>query len=338
MREQVRARPGNLEDLYHLCFTLGKALEDRQQFDEAFKVYRLANKVRRKTVNWDADDHHRNMNRLAAFFNQQFFEERKNWGCMDGSPIFVVGLPRAGSTLLEQILASHSQVEGTMELPDIISIARRLGGKKNRADESRYPEVVAELSREELMKLGEEYLKRTEIHRSGSPHFIDKMPNNFSHIGLIHSILPNAKIIDARRHPLGGCFSGFKQLFARGQNYTYKLDEIGRYYRDYVELMDHWDRVLPGRVLRMQYEDVVGDTENEVRRLLDYCGLEFESECLRFYESDRAVRTPSSEQVRQPIYSGAAEQWMNYEAYLGPLVEALGPVMDRFRLDAKSDN
>ena len=224
-----------------------------------------------------------------------------------------------------------------MELPDIISIARRLGGKKARADESRYPQILGEQLAQQLRELGEEYLERTKIQRSGAPYFIDKMPNNFSHVGLIHVILPNAKIIDARRHPLGGCFSGFKQLFARGQNFSYDLAEIGRYYRDYVELMDHWDRVLPGCVLRMQYEDVVADTENEVRRLLNYCGLEFEPECLRFYETERAIRTPSSEQVRQPIYSGATEQWRNYEGHLEPLVEALGPIMDRYPVETDLD-
>ncbi len=333
MREQVQAKPDNKENLFHLCFALGKALEDRELHEEAFESYRLGNAIRRKTVSWDADGHHRNMKRLATFFDSEFFKERESTGSMDVAPIFIVGLPRSGSTLLEQILASHSQIEGTMELPDIISIARRLGGKKTRGDTSLYPEIVGEQSEEQLRQLGEEYLERTKIQRSGSPYFIDKMPNNFSHVGLIHSILPNARIIDARRRPLGGCFSAFKQLFAHGQNFTYDLGEIGRYYRDYVELMDHWDRVLPGRVLRVQYEDVVADTETQVRRILDYCELMFEPECLRFYETDRAVRTPSSEQVRQPIYSGATELWRNYEPYLGPVVEALGPIMDRYRDD-----
>ena len=333
MREQVQAEPDNPNDHYHLCFALGKALEDRKQHEEAFENYRFGNAIRRKTVHWDADGHHTNMQRLAAFFDAEFFSEHEGSGCADPAPIFIVGLPRAGSTLLEQILASHSQVEGTMELPDIISIARRLGGKKKRSDESSYPEVVGEQSAEQLRELGEEYLERTKIQRSGAPFFIDKMPNNFSHVGLIHAILPNAKIIDARRHPLGGCFSAYKQLFARGQNFTYDLDELGRYYRDYVGLMNHWDEVLPGRVLRVQYENVVADTETQVRRILDYCRLPFEPECLRFYETDRAVRTPSSEQVRQPIYSGATELWRNYVSWLGPVEEALGPIMDRYTPD-----
>jgi tetratricopeptide (TPR) repeat protein len=331
MRKQIANKPRNPKDYYHLFFALAQALEDRQQYDESFDCYRLGNAVRRKTVAWDADEHHDNTERLIDLFDTGFFADRVGKGCPAPDPIFIVGLPRAGSTLLEQILASHSQVEGTMELPGVMSIARRLGGKKRRKDESRYPELLAELPEKQLAELGEEYLEGTRIQRGGSePFFIDKMPNNFSHIGLIQLILPNAKIIDARRHPMAGCFSGFKQLFASGQNFTYSLEEIGRYYRDYVELMDHWDRVLPGRVLRMQYEDVVADTENQVRRLLDYCGLPFEQQCLRFYETERAVRTASSEQVRQPIYSGATEQWRNYEAYLEPLIEALGPVMGRY--------
>lgn len=224
-----------------------------------------------------------------------------------------------------------------MELPDIISIARRLSGKKRGSEDSRYPDVLAEMNSAQLTELGEEYIERTKVQRTGAPFFIDKMPNNFSHIGLIHLILPNAKIVDARRHPIGCCFSGFKQLFAHGQNFTYDLTDIGQYYRDYVELMDHWDRVLPGRVLRMQYETVVTDTEAQVRRLLDYCGLPFDGACLRFYETQRAVRTASSEQVRQPIYNAAVEQWRHYLPHLDPLIQALGQVMDRYRNDLAAD-
>jgi len=293
--------------------------------------------MRRNTVQWNHDAYHENTQRLIKFFDAGFFDNRRGQGAPHAEPIFVVGLPRAGSTLLEQILASHSQVEGTMELPDIISIARRLSDKKRGSDESRYPDILAEMSSAQLTALGDEYIERTTIQRSGAPFFIDKMPNNFPHVGLIHLILPNAKIIDARRHPLGCCFSGFKQLFARGQNFSYNLVDIGQYYRDYVELMDHWDKVLPGRVLRMQYEEVVADTENQVRRLLDYCGLPFEEACLRFYETKRAVRTASSEQVRQPIYGAAVEQWRHYLPHLGPLIEVLGPVMDSESVDLGSD-
>jgi tetratricopeptide (TPR) repeat protein len=337
MRRQVKDGTKNVEDYYHLCFALGKALEDRKQYDESFACYRRGNATRRSTVQWDRDAYHENLQRLIKFFDTEFFDNRCGRSARYAVPIFIVGLPRAGSTLLEQILASHSQVEGTMELPDIISIARRLSGKKSSTDESRYPDVLSELTPEQLSELGDEYIERTRIQRSGAPFFIDKMPNNFPHVGLIHLILPNAKIIDARRHPLGCCFSGFKQLFARGQNFSYGLTDIGQYYHDYVDLMNHWDQVLPGRVLRMQYETVVADTESQVRQLLDYCGLPFEEACLRFYETERAVRTASSEQVRQPIYSAAVEQWRHYLPHFDPLIEALGPAMDGYGDDLAQD-
>ncbi len=330
MREQVANESGRPQDYFNMCFALGKSLEDRNEFDEAFEVYRKGNSVRRRTVRWDADEHHVNMQRHKDLFDEKFFDQGPELGCPKPDPIFVVGLPRAGSTLLEQIIASHSEVEGTMELPDIIFIARRLGGKKKRDDESRYPEILADLTSAQRVELGEEYLERTRIQRSqGTPFFIDKMPNNFAHIGLILMILPNAKIIDARRSAMACCFSGFKQLFAKGQNFTYSLEEIGRYYRDYVDIMTHWDRVLPGRVLRVQYEDVVADIEPQVRRILDYCNLPFEAQCLEFHQTGRPVRTASSEQVRQPLYSGAVEQWRNFERHLGPLAEALGPAMSK---------
>ena len=241
------------------------------------------------------------------------------------SPLFIVGLPRAGSTLLEQILASHSQVDGTLELPNILALAHRLNGRRKVTDEPRYPGILAELSAEQLEELGRKYIEDTRIYREGAPFFTDKMPNNFRHIGLIRLILPNAKIIDARRDPMACCFSGFKQLFAEGQEFTYGLDEIGRYYRGYVELMDHWDEAAPGEILRVRYEDVVDDLESQVRRILDFCGLEFEEACVNFHETDRAVRTASSEQVRQPINRSGVEQWRPYEAHLDPLKQALGP-------------
>jgi tetratricopeptide (TPR) repeat protein len=325
MRNKLEDEIASRSDFFHLSFALGKALEDMGEFDESFRHYANGNAVRRRTVRWDAEEHHANLERMAALFQPQFCEERGNTGNRSNTPIFIVGLPRAGSTLLEQILASHSKVEGTMELPDIISIARRLSGKKRREEASQYPAILADMSAADLEALGAEYLERTRIHRTGAPHFIDKMPNNFAHIGLIQLILPNAKIIDARRHPMACCFSGFKQLFASGQNFSYSLEEIGRYYRDYVDFMTHWDTALPGRVLRVDYETVVTNTEVEVRRLLDYCGLEFEPACLEFHRTDRAVRTASSEQVRQPIYRGAVDQWRNYERHLGPLAAALGP-------------
>jgi tetratricopeptide (TPR) repeat protein len=319
MRREVLSEGGKTDDYYHLYFSLGKALEDDERFEEAFEAYRRGNLIRRKTVRWDPDAHHGNMNDLIKFFEPALFADRAGQGCQETAPIFIVGLPRAGSTLLEQILASHSQVEGTMELPDIISMARRLSGKKKRDEASLYPRVLADMNSGQLRELGEEYLDRTRVHRTDTPYFIDKMPNNFTHIGMIHLILPNAKIIDARRLPLACCFSGFKQLFASGQNFTYNLEEIGRYYYDYVELMKHWDRVLPGRVLRVNYEDVVADIETEVRRLLDYCALPYETACLEFHKTDA-----SSEQVRQPLYGGAVEQWRNFQSWLGPLEKALG--------------
>jgi tetratricopeptide (TPR) repeat protein len=325
MQEQAALPHADPEDHFHLLFALGKAHEDRERFDEAFQFYSEGNALRRRTVRWDADDHHRNISDLKRFFDSGFFAKRTGQGCPAADPIFIVGLPRAGSTLLEQVLASHSAVEGTMELPDIIALARRLSGKQRKGDASRYPWILAELSPGQLQALGEEYLDRTRIHRSGLPHFIDKMPNNFAHVGLIHLILPNARIIDARRNPLACCFSGFKQLFASGQNFTYSLEEIGRYYRDYAELMEHWDKVLPGRVLRVQYERVVADPESQIRRLLEHCGLAFEPSCLEFHRTERAVRTASSEQVRRPLYGDAVDQWRHFEAHLGPLVDALGP-------------
>ena len=308
MRKQLDAARASQEDYWHLCFALGKALEDKQEFDESFLHYANGNAAKRQSEHWDADEHHASLQQIAATFQPQLFAAKAGSGNPSPAPIFIVGLPRAGSTLLEQILSSHSQVDGTMELPDIMAIARRF-------ETSLHPAALA--------ALGTEYLERVAIHRSGAPYFIDKMPNNFAHIGLIHLILPNAKILDARRQPLACCFAGFKQLFAHGQAFSYSLEEIGRYYRDYVALMTHWDAVLPGRVLRVDYEAIVDNTAAEVRRVLEHCGLQFEAACLEFHRTDRAIRTPSSEQVRQPIYKSAVAQWRNYEAHLAPLVAAL---------------
>ena len=308
----------------HFEFALGKALEDRGEYADSFRHYDCGNTLRLKQIPYSADDTSTRLQRARAAFTAEFFGERAGSGSAAADPIFIVGLPRAGSTLIEQILASHSQVEGTMELPDIISITRTL--RSGRA--GTYHEPLARLSRDELRALGEQYLARTRVHRKlGRPFFIDKMPNNFAHIGLIHLILPNAKVIDARRHPLACCFSAFKQHFAHGQHFTYGLNNIGRYYRDYVELMRHFDAVLPGRVHRAIYENLVAGTETEVRRLLDYCGLPFEDACLRFFENERPVRTASSEQVRQPIYTSGVNHWQHYEPWLDPLKQALGPAL-----------
>ncbi len=328
MQSQLARVDIALEDRFHLHFAVGKALEDERRFEEAFEHYEKGNALRRGVIRYDARETTAHVRRSKAFFTGELFAEGAGVGCQAPDPIFIVGLPRAGSTLLEQILASHPLVEGTQELPDLMTIARELGGKKTRLETSEYPEILDSLDESELRELGERYLAQTRIQRkTDAPFFIDKMPNNWAHVGLIQLILPNAKIVDARRHPLGCCLSGWKQHFARGQHFTYSLEEIGRYYRDYVELMAHWDRVLPGRVHRAIYEKIVEDFEAEVRRLLDSCGLPFDERCLRFFENDRPVRTASSEQVRRPIYREGTDYWRHYEPWLGPLKRALGPVL-----------
>jgi tetratricopeptide (TPR) repeat protein len=313
------------DDRLHLHYALGKALEDAKLYAASFDHYAKGAAIRRAQVDHDPEENHADVARSRAVFTPALLAATAGQGCVAPDPIFVVGLPRSGSTLIEQILASHSQVEGTMELPDLIVMARRLGGKANRREDSTYPEMLADLSPDALRELGEEYLDRTRVQRkTDRPFFIDKMPNNFAHTGLIHLILPNAKIIDARRHPLGCCFSGFKQHFARGQAFSYDLADIGRYYADYVALMDHFDTVLPGRVHRVIYERMIEDPEGQIRALLDHCGLPFEAACLSFHENDRAVRTASSEQVRRPIFKDAVEHWQNFESNLRPLKQALG--------------
>jgi tetratricopeptide (TPR) repeat protein len=301
-------------DRYHLCFALGKALEDRGEHESSFRYYERGNALKRCEIRYRPETVERNAEQQKAVFTPALLAARRGSGCERPDPIFVVGLPRAGSTLLEQILASHSQVEGTMELADIGRLAQRLPN---------YPAALAELPAEDLRAMGEKYLADTRIHRGGKPFFIDKNPNNFRHIGLIHLILPNARIIDARREPMACCFSNFKQLFAQGQEFTYGLEDIARYYRLYVDLMAHWDAVLPGRILRVQHEEVVEDLEGNVRRLLDYCGLPFEPRCLEFYKTERTVRTASSEQVRRPIFKDGLDQWRRFEPWLGPLRDAL---------------
>ena len=317
----------------YLNFALGKAFEDRKSFDLSFSYYAAGNSAKAALVNYESDNTTKQTEEQIDACDQSLFEKFKNMGNEAADPIFIVGLPRAGSTLLEQILSSHSLVEGTAELPDILTLSGRLRRKGKRRGNQPYPYNLNDLDSATVRRFGEDYLRDTRIHRTETPFFIDKMPNNFRHIGLIKLILPNAKIIDARRHPMACCFSGFKQLFAEGQFFTYSLEDIGKYYKDYVELMDHWDSVLPNHVLLIQYEDVVADLETQVRRILDFCDLPFESACLSFHETERAVRTPSSEQVRQPIYKEGLEQWRHFEEHLAPLRIALGSVLDRYPSD-----
>ncbi|GAO39114.1 hypothetical protein SCH01S_25_00940 [Sphingomonas changbaiensis NBRC 104936] len=308
------------DDRLHLHFALGKALEDRGEAEPSFRHYAQGNAIRRRQLPYDPADTDAQVARAEAIFTPEFFAARAGWGCPAPDPIFILGMPRAGSTLIEQILASHSQVEGTMELPDIPALAARIGSGDTPIDK---------LTAAEVRALGEEYLDRTRIQRkTGRPLFIDKLPNNWMHVGLIRLILPNATIVDARRHPLASCFSNFKQHFARGQSFTYGLEDVGRYYAAYVRLMAHFDRVQPGAVHRVIYERLVDDTEREIRALLDALGLPFEESCLRFWETERAVRTASSEQVRRPINREGLEPWKPFDPWLAPLRTALGDVLD----------
>lgn len=312
----------------HISFALGKAQEDARNYDAAFKAYETGNALKKLQTRYTSDQMQAEFDAQRRHCTAELFEARKGTGCSAPDPIFIVGLPRAGSTLLEQILASHSQVDGTLELPNILATAHRLRGRNMLSDRERYPRILHEIPEEDLQRLGEEYIETTRVHRAGAPFFTDKMPNNFRHIGLIHMILPNARIIDARRNPLDCCWSGFKQLFAEGQEFTYGLEEIGHYYRGYVELMEHWHAVLPQRrILKVQHEDVLTDLEGQVRRILEYCGLPFEEACVRFHETDRAVRTASAQQVRQPINTSGLEQWRPFEPHLGELKTALGPTL-----------
>ncbi len=317
------------EDRFHLHYTLGKALEDRADYAGSFKHYDQGARIRRAGLHYDANETSAAAREHEALFTRDFVSQRKDWGSSAAAPIFIVGLPRSGSTLIEQILSSHSMVEGTMELPDIIAMAKRIGGGKVRG--GAYPGVLAQLSKDETAALGDEYIARTRVQRkTDKPFFIDKMPNNSQHVGFINLILPNAKIIDARRHPLGAGFAAYKQHFARGQGFTYDLTDLGRYYADYVSLMARFGEAAPGRVYRVIYENVIADLEGEVRRLLQYCGLPFEPACLDFHANTRAVRTASSEQVRQPLYADAVDHWRHYEPWLQPLKAALGPALNSY--------
>lgn len=322
MRAALASADLATEDRFHLDFALGKALEDRGDVAESFAHYSAGNALRRSVLPYEPAETARFVDRVIAIATPEFFAERAGHGCDAPDPVFILGMPRAGSTLVEQILSSHSAVEGTSELPDLPVLARR---------DPAYPRNLDKLTGADLRALGEEYLTRTRVQRkTDRPLFIDKLPNNWAHVALIRLILPNARIIDARRHPLGCCFSNFKQHFARGQAFSYGLGDMGRYYADYVRLMAHIDAVQPGAVHRVIYENMVDDTEAEVRRLLDYCGLPFEDSCLSFYKTERAVRTASSEQVRQPIFREGTEAHVPFEPYLAELKSALGPVLDAY--------
>jgi len=313
------------ESRVNFHYSLGKHFENEKDFDRAFKHYRAGADLRRANEMYDPVQTQVIHDRMIEVFTPQFFAERAGWGDPAPDPILVVGLPRSGSTLIEQILASHSQVEGTMELPDLGRAVRDIN--RARKDRVEYPEALLDLPEHAVRELGQRYLESTGRYRSGAPYFIDKMPNNFAGIGLLHLILPNAKVINARRHPLDSCLGSYKQLFFKGQSFTYDLFELGHYYLQYQRLLDHWHTVLPGKVLDVRYEDMVADQETQTRRILEHCGLQWEDQCLRFYETQRAVNTASSEQVRQPIYTKALNFWRNYEEHLHELIETLEPLL-----------
>jgi len=319
-------------DRYHLCFALGKGYEDRGAYADSWTCYERGNRLKHAECRYLPEITEINTRLQKQVCTREFFAARHGWGVQDPDPIFILGLPRAGSTLLEQILASHSLVEGTQELADVQRIVMELRGRAADIENPRFPGILADLSAEDFRRLGQRYMTDTRIYRtSGRPFFIDKMPNNFRYIGLIHLMLPNAKIIDARREPMACGFSNFKQLFSSGQEFSYGIGDIARYYRTYLELMRHWHEALPGRVLKVQHEDLVDDLENSVRQILEFCGLPFEPACLDFHKTERSVRTASSEQVRQPIFRAGLDQWRHYEPWLEPLREALGDALTTYR-------
>jgi tetratricopeptide (TPR) repeat protein len=328
MQALLQGDAGEDQDQAQLHFALGRAYEHRKRYADAFAHYAIGNARRRKTVTFSIEAFEAKTQRVQACFDSAFFAARRGSGHRDPAPIFIVGLPRSGSTLVEQILASHSQVEGTFELPNVLTIVREFDHDDAKHDG--YPENVTAAPFERLAALGRRYVGETAPIRTGRVHFIDKMPNNFSHVGLIHAMLPDAAIVDVRRHPLDSCFSTFKQYFAEGQSFSYDLDDLGRYYRCYLSLMDHWDRVLPGKVLHLQYEHLVREPEATIRRLLTHCGLTFEPQCLAFHETKRPVRTASAEQVRQPLYASGVGYWRHFAEHLEPLRHALGDCLQRF--------
>jgi len=331
MRSQACSHGINPVDHYHLCFALGKAYEEKNEYAQSWGFYERGNALRHAESRYRPEIVEINTRKQIEICTAEFFASRAGAGAPNPDPIFIVGPPRSGSTLIEQILASHSQVDGTQELPDIPRAVRKLEGPRPVHDNPRYPAVLADVTLEDFRLFGERYIRDTRPYRGNKPFFIDKMPNNFRHVGLIQLILPNAKIIDVRREPMACCFSNLKQLFASGQEFTYSIEGIARYYRTYLELMQHWDTVLPGRVLRVSYEDIVEDLQGNVRRILKFCGLEVEPSCIEFYKTERGICTASSEQVRQPIFREGLQQWRNYEPWLVPLKDALGDALLRYR-------
>jgi tetratricopeptide (TPR) repeat protein len=313
------------ESRTRFCFALAKACEDRGDFGRAFDLYARGNSIRRMRERYDPQETHAMTDRLVEAYRQPRLDLATNIDHAAPVPIFIVGLPRSGSTLLEQILASHSQVEGTHELAELERLIGRINSRSSAG--VRYPERVGQLTRDELLSLGREYLEATERYRTGAPFFVDKMPNNFRHVGLIRQILPQAKVIDARRHPLDSCLGSYKQLFVKGQPFSYDLFELGEYFLEYRRLMKHWRKLLPGYVLDVHYENVVMDPEGQMRKMLAHCGLDWESECLNFHTTERAINTASSEQVRQPIYTESLNNWRNYEAQLDDLIDILRPIL-----------
>jgi tetratricopeptide (TPR) repeat protein len=323
MQARISDEPPLIDRVY-LAFALGKAFEDRGDYQTSFAHYARGNALKRSQLGYQRESFQREVDAQIDSVREDLFVQAGDAGCDAPDPIFILGMPRAGSTLLEQILASHSQIDGTRELPNILSLAQRLRRQRGSSGERPgYPQVLHELEPEALRQFGQDFIDQTRLQRGDAPFFIDKMPNNFRHIGLIKLILPRAKIIDARREAMACCFSNFKQLFAEGQEFSYDLTDLGHYYRQYERLMAHWDSVLPGSVHRLQHEALLDDFEGELRRLMDFLELPFEEQCLRFFETDRPVRTPSSEQVRQPLFRDALEQWHNYAPWLEALTQAL---------------
>jgi tetratricopeptide (TPR) repeat protein len=328
----AEAAPATLADRYHLCFALGKALEDNKNYADSWSYYERGNALKHTELRYRPEPAEIHIRLSKQVCTREFFETRRGWGAADADPIFILGLTRSGSTLIEQILASHSEVEGTQELADIQRIVRALRGRDTASENPRYPGVLAQLGPQDFREFGERFMADTRMYRrTQRPFFIDKLPDNFRDIGLIHLMLPNAKIIDARREPMACCFGNLKQLFSGGQEFSYSIGDIAHYYRHYVELMRHWNEALPGWILRVQHEDMVDNLEGNVRRILDFCRVRFEPACLEFHKTERHVRTASSEQVRQPISREGVDQWRNYEPWLGSLKEGLGDALSAYR-------